>query len=470
MPSILPVEIVVVSLLAVGATAQGQSAGMFPGIPAAMTLRGSSTAGPSQIVMKGHGFQTTAPGVDPQFDLQAILASHGAPVGTEVDDFSLGLDWILADDQTGAIQVSANRWAAITFSVTNASRGAAGSRIAAETTATGGAGADVFSYVLPGSVLPPEFVGAAHVERVSDSNESGLGRMPPEVTGLDHFLPLYQLDPSILATLPPVVTIYFTLTSQSAMQPQVASWFANTPPSGATILATTQTRTGGWSAPRVFMTFRDLGLVQGDDVDGLAIDLDNQRILFSLRGGSLDQIMFLYYGTDVAVPVPYTEPNNTPVSTSIGVLQNDDVDAICSMDPSIRSRGNQLNPMFFFMGTPRPQALPPTPAIAATAFRDYLGGNIYMTTYMVGFPPAAGPAPGLAAVFLTFGNTLSPLYPLGPALLRNPTPIWTGDPKRLALPVPAALSLSAAVITFRWFTADAATLELAEAWPVQVRL
>jgi hypothetical protein len=256
------------------------------------------------------------------------------------------------------------------------------------------------------------------------------------------------------------------------------SWWANTPAtaaairSGATILQTTRYGVS-WTMPRPFMTWRDLGLSQPDDIDGLAVDLEDQRILFSLRQpSSRNQLLFLYYGTDTGGPVPYSTPGGTPVSTAIGVIQNDDIDAICSMDPSVRAHGGQPNPFFFYMGAAGAPVLPGTPSISATAFRDFVNGSTTYMTYMVGYPPVTGPGPGLAAVFLTFGNTLSPVVQLGPVLLRSPAPLFVGDPKRYGLVVPANLNLSlhGIPLVFHWFAVNAAGTELAEAWPVHVNL
>lgn len=457
--------------LAAAAAAQNSSSGMFPGIPAAIGVAPGGGFSPMQMLFKDHGFQSAAPSVQPGFDLQMVLQQFNGPATLVVDDFSLGLDWVLADDNTGQVHVPATQWAAVTFSVTAASVGAPGSKIAAEAASRGGVGGDLFSYVLPGSALPAAAVGS--VDRVHDSSEMGLAASA-DVSALDHFAPMHTLEPALRAMLPNV-TIFFTVPNSSvALVP--GFWWSNSPTSaaairsGATILAVS--RFGAtWRPPQPFMTWRDLGLQQGDDIDGLAVDLEDQRILFSLRQPTTrSQLMFLYYGTDQAVPVPYTEPGGaSQVSTSVGVVQTDDIDAICSMDPSVRQHGGTPNAFYYFMGYWRSQVLPPTPSIGASAFRDYIGGNTVYTTYMYGYPPLTGPGPGVAALFLTFGNSLV-IYPLGGLQLRSPAPLFVGDPKRYGLTVPAVLSLTGVDVTFRWFAADAGATELAEAWPVRVRL
>ena len=85
----------------------------------------------------------------------------------------------------------------------------------------------------------------------------------------------------------------------------------------ATILQTTLEPTGRWGRPRPFLTFRDLRLLApGEDLDALAVDLPNQRLLFSTKSATLDEIQFFYFGTDMGNPMPYEDQNGTPVSTS----------------------------------------------------------------------------------------------------------------------------------------------------------
>lgn len=479
-----PRRALLAALLAAGCLgAQDPSTGMFLGIPAALSLdAGAAGQNPGQILIKPNGFQLAAPTpwsapTAVGFDLAAIMARTvcGAVSGIDVDDFSLGLDWILANDTNGRIFVPQNRWAVVTFSVTRGTVGRAGSRVALEAAGPGGAGSDLFSYLLPGSALPAPLVGK--VDRAHDMRELGLGGIAnADIDGLDHFVPMFALEPGMVAMLPQNPSIYFTVANASLAVPGVAGWFGSTPPSGATILEVRFTAAGGWSCPRVWMTFRDLGLRQEDDIDGLAIDLLRQRILLSVRNPAqrvppLDPILFVYYGTDLAAPVPYAKQDGTPVSSEVGLLQNDDVDAICSMDPSVRVTGGPQAPAWWFSGVPRQPVLAATPTIHASAFRNFdrATNRMVFDTWMVGWPPVGGAAPGLAAVFLTFGNSLQ-LFPLAPLYLRTVPTTFAGGPLHYGLEVPLNFSLTGIDATFRWLAADSRALVLAEAWPIGVNL
>lgn len=458
----------------------GQSNGVFAGAPAAISVRpGAGALDPGQILIKRNGFTGAAPtpwtAGPPSFNLRAILQTCGAPAGMDVDDFSLGQDWVLADNSTGEVQVPANRWAAFTFSVTNSSTGTPGSRVAAEVAAAGNAGSAVFSYVLQGSILPAPFV--SRVTRAHSAAELGLGAMPAaDVDGLDHMIPIYALESGMRALVPGNPAIYFTVPNASVATVPV-QWWGNQPPSGASILRV-QFIQATWTCPQVWRSFRDLGLAQGEDITGLAIDLSNQRILFSTRTATRDPLQFVYYGTDLVAPMDYKEPGGaTPVSSSIGLGVNDGVDAICSMDPSIRQAGPAgTNPLLFYCGYPIPPFFGPTAPLNASAWRNYstvpAPPVLVYDTYMTGWPPVSGRGPGFAAVLLTFGNATSPAFSLAPLFVRNPANPFAGDPQHYALRVPLGFSLvgGGTVVTFRWFAVNSAFTELAEAWPTQVRI
>ncbi len=460
-------------VLASALPAQNGSRGIFAGVPTVLSVDGDPSLPPGTMLFKPNGFTMAqpapfAPPGQPSFDLRTILQAHGAPADLDVDDLSMGEDWILCDDQTGRILVPQNRWGAITFSVTRGSAGAPGSRIAAESAA--GRGAAVFSYVLPGSLLPAPFVDA--VERAHDAAELGLGALPgPEVDALDHLLPIFALEPGMRAMLPAVPELYFTIASADVGRVP-ATWWGGSTPSGATVFLMRWSSTGGWSPPRVWKLYREFGLVAAQDIDGLAIDLLNQRVLFSTRTPTVNPIRFLYYGNDQAIPTDYKKPDGTPVSTGIGLVTNDDVDAICSMDPSIRSRGGRPNAFFFLCGTPRAGALSPVPPLHGSAFRGYdpNGPAMVMDSWCIGFPPGTGQGPGFAALLLTFGDAQAPVFSVSPVLPRNPNNPVVGDPVHYGWRIPLNLSLLDTRVTLRWFAVDAGFTELAEAWPVQVRI
>ena len=88
---------------------------------------------------------------------------------------------------------------------------------------------------------------------------------------------------------------------------------------------------------------------------------------------------------------------------------------------------------------------------------------------MIGWPPLTGQGAGFAAMFLTFGGTLD-LNLFSPVFLRDPSNPIAGDPQTFALVVPPSIALTNFDVTVRWFAADLALTEIAEAWPVRLFL
>ena len=69
-----------------------------------------------------------------------------------------------------------------------------------------------------------------------------------------------------------------------------------TAPSGATIFHSVWNPSSvSWSCPRPWKTYLALGLAVGDDIDALAVDLRNQRLLLSTTSAVLDPLLFVYY-------------------------------------------------------------------------------------------------------------------------------------------------------------------------------
>jgi hypothetical protein len=267
--------------------------------------------------------------------------------------------------------------------------------------------------------------------------------------------------------------IYFTVSHATRLLVPTGSpgWWTATQRSGATILCTSRfTPTAPWSQPQVFLSYADLGLAQNEDIDPLAYDAANNRILFSVVGNAHDQFLTVDLCDD-GPPVPTTvvKTDGTPVSQSVGTAQNDEVDAVCTLDPQRPTGGPPaLDDFGNSVGAPRPGLLG-VPTISGSAFRRYQGGQVFFDTFMVGWPPTAGEAPGFAAAFLTTFNNLDPVL-IGGIHVRNTANVQPGDPQTESVLLPPALRLTSTPVTFRWFALDFATAELAEAWPVQVYL
>ncbi len=459
------------------------SRGFFIGAPISITLAQDKLVplAHGQVLHKARGFLHTTPknsalGSGPNFDIQAALIQHGANKATppEIDATSIGQDWILADDATGEAKVPANRWGALTFSVSRTSKGMPNSVIEREAGTADGAAADVFAYTLPGSAIPKELLG--HTVRAIDSREIDLGKGDQaNINGLDHFIPMYGTDPAVAALMSSTPTIYFSVSNQSIAQNLVPqSWFANQPISGATILKMQWQRpaTGGpaqWMHPQPFKSFRELGLLQGDDLDALALDLAQKRVLFSTTNPKLDQILFLKLGSvDFALPVPYTE-NGTPVSKKIGTNANDDVDAICAIDPTVPGATQGGNAVYFFMGTPQKQTIFPGHDVHASAFRDDSSGAPAWHSHVTGWPKNTGKGPGYAAFYMSFPAAPWPWIPIS-LQKRDPLNPFCGDPREELVKIPPMVSIKGFSVSFHWLLADINLTEIAEPHPLNVRL
>lgn len=473
---------------------------MFAGMPAATSLEATAGLGylPDQLYIKPPGFHTSTPGTwgalgvpagRPNFDLATYFRRQcGLHVALEVDAFSIGEDWVIAEPCTGRAKLPPNRWAVITFSVTRGTKGKAGSVVRAETLRPDGAAADVFSWMLPGSAVPPALVATTH--RAQDSREFDLGggSIRRNVDALDHYVPLYTLEPRIAAPapkgmMPPTAVIFFSLSAASAKLAP-AAWFGKDGPSGATILMITwNARKRAWTCPpRVFRSWRQIGLSRDEDIDALAIDLSLRRMLFStdIRIRKRNPILFqnLAGGCDADPILTYTDPGSgNPVSEEIGLIGLDDVDAICSMDPSVRRRPDpaapRQNAIFYTIGLARtPLGVFPPHFLNASSFRDFDSGNgaVIIRGYMVGWPQNAGPAAGKAVAFLTPPTGILPAVNLSGVQVRNLAAPFAGDPRRAKLVVPPALSLTAQTVMLRWFALDSVHVTLAEAYPILVTL
>jgi len=479
----------------------GESRGVLAGAPVAVLVR--SATDDAQVRVRRNGFQqlqTVPLPTNPSApDLRQILVLHGAPGDLEVDDFSLGRDEVLVDSQ-GFVSVPPSSWGVLSFSLRQGAIGVpasgtqSASRIAIEA-AGGSVGAALFSWVLPGSALPPQVVG--RVERSHSRQEFGLPA-GSDVDGIDVPLMLGRDQGNLIgretgfaALIGQPERIYFTVSNADRLLVPVAWWGPGplaTLRSGATIFVTQRlsaSPTSPWGAPSVFKHYYQLGLLQHEDIDGLAYDRDAQKLLFScVRTGVApvrDEFLFLdmiFDGPVVPEPVKTLVPTPqgpvpTPISQQIGKGQNDDVDGICALDPQITTVPAQPLPpggddFGSSCGAPRPGLLG-VPSVQASAFRRFQGGQVFFDSMMLGWPPLAGPAPGFAALFVTIGNDPT-LLPAGPILLRNPAASVPGDPQQFSLLVPPPFPLSNTVLTFRWVAIDFATAELAEAWPVQVFL
>jgi hypothetical protein len=465
----------------------GQSSGLLAGSAVSIFSDGFTPAGSPDgtTLIHRNGFGQTTPN---QFastlasapDLRAILTTHGAPAALDCDDYSTGMDDILVDEN-GVISFPPYLWSVWSFSVRQGSIGSPGSSVAREA-ATGNVGSALFSYVLPGSNLPDEVVDV--VERSHSGADLGLPGSNIEIDGVDQPL-MFGIDqalanngnsvirePGFLALQQTPATILFSVSDATKhLVPSI--WWQNSAPSGATIFYTEISPfSSGWLPPQPFLTYADLGLDQDEDIDALAVDLSDEKLLFSVTGNARDQFLFFGYGTDGTQPIPVVKASGVPISQSVGIDSDDDVDAICTLDPNLEAE-DLMNPggdgFGSTCGAPRNGILGPIPEISGSAYRRFEGGQTHFDTFMVGWPSSTGPAPSLAFAFLTTGDNIDPIL-IGGIHLRDPTNSITGDPQTETLSIPPGLALSNFRVTLRWFHLDWFGAEVSEAWPVQVFL
>jgi hypothetical protein len=428
----------------------------------------------AELYHKADGFRSTPPPAwsalraVPDFRLGPVFRACGAQPFPDVDAVSHGEDWILADDATGRIAVPRDRWGGLVFSVTPATVGRAGSAIRSESNSAGGAAGDLFGFMLPGSTLPPALIGVT--QRAHDSREVDLGPAAADVDAVDVPLPMWRLQPGIRAAMLAPPRLFFSV-SNATLGRVPASWWAGTTPSGATIFQVVWSASNAsWSCPRVWKTWSDLGLLAHEDLDALAVDMRNERILFSTTTRTRDPILFLYCGTDLANPVPYSDAQGVPVSDQAGLINDDDIDAICALDPSVRASSTGLNAFGFAMGTPLPKlGLFPAADVASSAFRVFDGGVDAWRAFVSGWPAGAERMPGVAVLLLSIPQG-PPGFLAVAVVPRDPADPVCGAPESATIAVPPAVDLTGTQVDLHWFVADQGVQAVGEAWPIRVRL
>lgn len=465
------------------------SLSFMSGLPTGMSMADDAAVpfDATQVYLTRPGFSDAAPpewpaaGAAIHFRLNDILASCSG-ANLDVNAMSLGQDWLLIDDNTGIIDIPANRWAAFNFSVSRAATGAANGIVAQEAAQPDGPGADLFSYAFLGSTLPDELMGKT--QRMHDSREIDVGdgsMNRRDIDAIDQYMPLYRLDPVLAATMPPAPKIYFSLSSASAAIAPTW-WFSGTFPSGATILQVAWNPSSNtWSCPSLFKPYFDLGLLVTDDVDALALDIERARLVFSTTDTTRDQLEFISCSLDIAVPVPVKEHQEVgppkKVTEKMGLLEGDDVDGVCGIDPSITRRlgtvhGTIVNTIFYVLGTPVDPVFPPANTLQASAFRIDTAAGPTVFSQLVGWPPHTGQGPGLALLTFSPAGQLNPLFAIDGGVRTHIMPVHCGDPYRAEFVFPPNWVLHAPTLEFdmRWFVADLALTELQDAHPLRVRL
>jgi hypothetical protein len=442
------------------AMAQGLS------VDAASVVPGASAR---SVVVTTSDFKTTppppwVPPPQPGFPDLSLLPWLGI-AGVDIDALSMGLDFILSDS-VGRIAVPPGHWGAITFSVTRGTTGAPGGLIHGEVLGPGGAAADVFGYVLPGSVgFPAAFIDVPL--RPQDGKEINLDApgAPADIDAHDLYLGAFFGDaPDFAAMIPgfPAVTIFFSVTTASV--PLVPPpWWGAAPASGATVLQTTWNATTlSWSTPVPAFAPAALGLAPAEDLDAFALDVVRGRVLLSTtRLPAFPRNPILY--VNLPDPLPrtahvYRRPDNVPVTDRVGLPPGgiDDIDGICALDPGA---GNQIRAERLFCSLQQPVF--PAPARLGISVHRQEGPatGSRVVSYMTGFPTPGSPQPGLAFVLISLGGPAGP-WTTGAAFGRNPTSTHQGDPQRFAITIPGVPSFVNVPVSFVWAAFDATGLDV----------
>jgi hypothetical protein len=278
--------------------------------------------------------------------------------------------------------------------------------------------------------------------------------------------------------LPLGVTVYFSLAPASvAMVP--ASWWLQdlgggpvpTAASAASVLRTTWNPiTLAWSCPSVWRSHANLGLMPGENVDALAVDIQQGYVLFSTSAPSAGAPNPLMFGNLATLPLTtsvfrYAGP--VPVSSRLELeAGTGDVDGICPLDPGGNPQRSSVDPLREAYGRLELPFLPVTNAPAVAAYRVNRAGQDVLRTLTVG-----GPRPGFGFLFF------SPPPPLHQPQFWLPTPVILvsgtggtgaqGQPTVLDLQVPPGTHGG---ISLHWVDFNQTFTQFVLSYPVTVNL
>ena len=238
-------------------------------------------------------------------------ASFGLLIGEELDALSNGIDTICPAG-------SPNCFTIISFSVDRATAGMATSVVAGQVAGNGAAG-DVFQFEVTGAgvVLVPTSVN-------TDAPQNSLTIAP-------------QSSIDALATAHNVFTAEYFSIAPSVVAAASVRW-------GMPGLSPADILLGPGPVPTVYATEAGLGLVPGDDIDGIAINdaapvgvlSPTDVIYITLAPGSPSLAAIPASAADILQASPGV-PAVIYGASLMGLLPSDNLDAISMLDPPINS-------------------------------------------------------------------------------------------------------------------------------------
>lgn len=476
--------------LSTSLAAQDWNTGPLPGLGAVYFVKsGSLDSGGNVIDHRrvftkkpgyGAGMELPPTGAGrPDFRFASLFNDPGQTDGralVEIDAFSIGQDLIWANpaNPDGRISFPTGDWQSVMFSVDQDTSGA-GLVVAQEQAKPEGAGADIFGYITRASNLSARY--QEMTTRAVDSTQMDLAPATPatEIAAVDMHAPFYQFDFGFVNRRENQPRVFFSITRSTITTAPANWWFtlAGVPvtPSGAAILTMSWSRMGGWSVPKVFCEPQDLGLTLSDDIDALGVDLSytgnpwNQvHMVWSTTGTPTtlpSEIMFAAkLPTDMVVVEDYEDEDGTSVEQKGGTGEK--VDAVCVLDPFVRSINQVVPPATstFAWGTPSSTPFAGLPfvdeSLWASAFRDCIPGSSppdpRIEIWMNGWG-SRGPQVDNAQCLIAFSNPFTlPSYLTLSLQVRDPL-APNGDPRVAVIDAPSLSTLLGVPLWAFWATA-----------------
>ena len=389
------------------------------------------------------------PNNGPHYSITSIFASVLANPAAHADD--IALDAISTGNDQAFVRFYATHarieprgplhWNALFVSFRSGTVPTTGPRPMAARAALGGASADVYSWIMPGSTVLQGLQDQVFLDVPAE--RLGLPRNG-EITALD--IPMALLEQSSGANDPVFMPVrdrfFFSLTQTSANA--LAPFMPNIPTgqmSGATIFQTTWSGFD-WSPIEVLATPSELGLANGpgtdddEELDALAVNAVQYQtevpIIFSVRTSpshpQLEAMKVQNPGMptrSITPPVELFDANGGSTQARFG---NSDVDAICGIDPD---QGDVSR----WLGTPFSVPSDPPLILSTTQVRDANGLiSVVVEVHLnsIGDPDAALPA-GPIALQAALAPPNGPQWPWATAFT---IPSWNGaGPARAVIPL-----------------------------------